>query len=188
MTQSTITIQERKRAEEFLAQTRDALLAEAGALTAEQWLFRPCSDRWSIAEILEHLVIVERRVQQRISDMLKPDAEPGPPSQTADQYIIDQVPLRTTKVQAPELIQPTGTWSGPEALKEFLAARQGTLELLTSQPRLRGWTFSHPLYGAWDGYQWILAAAAHSARHTDQIREVKADGTFPQGLSVMLAV
>ena len=186
MTQCTITIQEQKRAEEFLAQTRDALVAEAGALTAEQWLFKPSSDRWSIAEVLEHLVIVERRVQQRISDMLKPDADPGPPSQTADQYIIDQVPLRTRKVQAPELIQPTGAWSGPEALKQFLVVRQSTIELLASQTRLRGWTFSHPIYGPWDGYQWILAAAAHTARHTNQIRELKADAMFPQVLAASL--
>ncbi len=186
MTQSMITIHEQKRAEEFLVQTRDALLAQAGALSAEQWIFKPSSDRWSIAEIIEHLVIVEGRVQQRISDMLKPDADPGAPSQTEDQYIIEQLPLRTNKVQAPELIRPKGTWNGPEALKQFLAVRQSTLELLASRPRLRGWTFPHPIYGPWDGYQWILAAAAHSARHTEQIRELKADAAFPGALAASL--
>ena len=30
-----------------------------------------------------------------------------------------------------------------------------------------------------DGYQWIIATAGHSDRHTQQILEVKADGGFP---------
>ena len=30
-----------------------------------------------------------------------------------------------------------------------------------------------------DGYQWLLAAAAHTERHTKQILEVKANPNFP---------
>jgi hypothetical protein len=30
-----------------------------------------------------------------------------------------------------------------------------------------------------DGYQWILAAAAHAERHTKQILEVIANAAFP---------
>jgi hypothetical protein len=30
-----------------------------------------------------------------------------------------------------------------------------------------------------DGYQWLLAAAAHAERHTKQILEVKAGADFP---------
>ena len=31
-----------------------------------------------------------------------------------------------------------------------------------------------------DGYQWILAAAAHTERHTKQVLEVRADEAFPE--------
>ena len=34
-------------------------------------------------------------------------------------------------------------------------------------------------YDKMDGYQWILAAAAHTERHTKQILEVRADANFP---------
>jgi hypothetical protein len=30
-----------------------------------------------------------------------------------------------------------------------------------------------------DGYQWVLATAAHTERHTKQILEVKSDPNFP---------
>jgi hypothetical protein len=45
--------------------------------------------------------------------------------------------------------------------------------------RLRQHAVDHPLFGPWDGYQWLLAAASHGARHTGQLREVKADQNFP---------
>jgi hypothetical protein len=35
------------------------------------------------------------------------------------------------------------------------------------------------VFGPLDGYDWILAVAAHTARHTQQILEVKADPGFP---------
>jgi hypothetical protein len=38
-----------------------------------------------------------------------------------------------------------------------------------------------------DGYQWILAVAAHSARHTQQILEVKADPKFPGRVNEAMA-
>ena len=34
-------------------------------------------------------------------------------------------------------------------------------------------------YETMDGYQWILAAAAHVQRHTNQMLEVKAHKNFP---------
>jgi hypothetical protein len=54
-----------------------------------------------------------------------------------------------------------------------------TAELLSVARNLRGHVLPHPVFGPWDGYQWILAAGCHSARHTGQILEVKADPNFP---------
>jgi len=39
--------------------------------------------------------------------------------------------------------------------------------------------FDHPALGPLDGYEWVLAVAAHTERHTKQILEVKADANFP---------
>jgi hypothetical protein len=38
---------------------------------------------------------------------------------------------------------------------------------------------SEGAYSVMDGYQWILAAAAHAQRHTKQILDVIADDSFP---------
>jgi hypothetical protein len=37
----------------------------------------------------------------------------------------------------------------------------------------------HPLFGTLDLYQWVLLVAGHTARHTQQIEEVKRSPGFP---------
>ena len=50
----------------------------------------------------------------------------------------------------------------------------------TTDDDLRDHFFDHPVLGPMDGYQWLLLIATHSARHTAQIEEVKADPNFPK--------
>ena len=46
--------------------------------------------------------------------------------------------------------------------------------------RVSGHSVPHPALKTIDAYQWLLLLAAHSARHTAQIEEVKADPNFPK--------
>ena len=39
----------------------------------------------------------------------------------------------------------------------------------------------HPFFGTLDLYQWVLLSAGHTARHTQQIEEVKRSPGFPAG-------
>ena len=96
-----------------------------------------------------------------------------------DEFILNEIPKRSRKGKSPEHAHPTGRWSGAEALQHFVQCREQSTRLLVSR-RLRQHAVPHPLFGPWDGYQWLLAAASHGARHTEQIREVKADRNFPQ--------
>ena len=96
-----------------------------------------------------------------------------------DAMVLSKVPDRSTKVQAPPQIAPTGRWSGPVALEHFLAGRQQNINWLKSDTDLRGHVADHPVLGPLDSYEWILTGAAHSERHTKQILEVKADPNFP---------
>jgi hypothetical protein len=66
-----------------------------------QW--KPAADRWSITEVLEHLVVIERLYEQRArrifledSPMLPKYQPPAgaPPKKSARQYMDEFVPLR----------------------------------------------------------------------------------------------
>ncbi len=174
-----LTADEMAKASRHLSVTRDVLVEAVAGLSALQWSFRPNYESWSIAEILEHLALIEGRVHTLIGNMSNaPEAESAGKPSEMDEIILNEVPKRTTKAKAPEPICPQGRWSGEEALQCFLTSRERTMQLLAA-PLLRGRVRPHPIFGAWDGYQWLLATGSHTARHTEQIREIKADVNFP---------
>jgi hypothetical protein len=75
-------------------------------LSDEQWRFKPDPDRWSIAEILEHMVIVHERVLGRVREQL-PQA-PAPPADRdyhkLDAIVLEKIPDRSIKGKAPDYI------------------------------------------------------------------------------------
>ena len=174
-----LTADQITEASRHLSATRDVLVEAVAGLSPLQWSFRPTYESWSIAEILEHLVLIEGRVHTIVGNMSNaPEAESPGKQIEMDEIILNEVTKRTTKVKAPEPVCPEGRWSGDEALQCFITNRARTMQLLGA-PLLRGRVRPHPLFGPWDGYQWLLATGSHTARHIDQIREIKADVNFP---------
>ena len=184
MIERDITTDQIVKAQRYLAQTSDALVETTEGLFAPQWEYKPAIDRWSIAEIVEHVAVIEQRVHIIIGKMNEAPESARDANRThMDDFIIARVPERSTRVQAPPHVLPTGRWSGAQALEYFLKSRKETGFLLLSAPLLRGRVVPHPIFGPWDGYQWVLAAAAHSARHTQQILEVQSDPNFPREIA-----
>jgi hypothetical protein len=175
-----LTTEEITRAARHLSVTRACLLESISGLTTAQLDFKPDRDTWSIAEILEHLVIIETRIHAIIANIGNaPEAESSEKQMDMDWIVLNEVPRRSIKVKAPTALCPANRWSCDEAVQGFNAGREKTMQLLAA-PLLRGRVLPHPVYGPWDGYQWLLAVGSHTARHTDQIRERKADRNFPQ--------
>jgi hypothetical protein len=185
MIPTSLTNEQIAIASRYLAETRDALAESTTGLSASQWTFKPVPELWSVDEIVEHLVLIESAIHGIVGKMSEaPEAPPGfEPAQT-DDFILAELHKRTTKVKAPAQACPAHRWSGPEALRLFLDSREQTIQILSASSlpalSLRGHVVPHPLFGPWDGYQWLLATAGHCARHTAQIRELKASPGFLQ--------
>lgn len=176
-----LSAQEKSSASDYLASTRDALLQAVDELSLEQWRFKPTADRWSIGEIVEHLAIVEGRVHALVGRMSEaPAAEPDRKDSEIDGFILAAASKVTKRFEAPPMLQPTGQHSPEHFLRQFLDDRAHTMRLLEVAPFLRGRLLPHPVFGPLDGYQRILATAAHTARHTTQLLEVKAHPNFPK--------
>ncbi len=179
---SLLSSHELSEATRYLLTTRDGLVEAVSGLSDAQWAFRPDPDWWSSAGIVEHLVLIEDRVHAIVGQMqAAPLCEPDRVHSQVDEMILAKVPKRFTQIKAPEPLWPSQRWGPVESLARFVASRDRTVELLAEAPCLRGHVLPHPVLGLWDGYQWILAVAAHSARHTEQILEIKAHGGFPDG-------
>jgi hypothetical protein len=174
-----LTTEEITRAARHLSVTRGYLIENVCGLSPAQWTFKPDDETWTIAENLEHLVLIERRVHAIIANLNNaPEATLSEGQAEMDNIIVTEVPRRSIKVKASAAVSPSNQWSSDEALQMFIDGREQTMQLLAA-PLLRGRVMPHPLFGAWDGYQWLLAVGSHTARHTEQIREVKANPSFP---------
>lgn len=179
-----LTADERAAALQQFQTTRDNFLKSIAGLSQKQWTFKPAPDRWSVAEVAEHIAISESTIFGLVQRTMQSPAAPEKREQAKgkDQVILTRLPDRSHKAQAPEMLRPTGRWATEADLtKAFEESRKTTMDYIrTTNDDLRDHFFDHPVFGTLDGYQWLLLISAHSARHTAQIEEVKADPNFPK--------
>jgi uncharacterized damage-inducible protein DinB len=182
---TTLTPQEREFALKSLQTTHDKFLQSIAGLSEKQWTFKPGPDRWSIAEVSEHITVSESALLGLVQKQLM--GSPAAPEKREqvkgkDEMILQKIPDRSHKAQAPEFLRPTGRWpTEADLTKAFEESRKVTMDYVrTTNDDLRDHFFDHPVFGTLDGYQWLLLLSAHSERHTAQIEEVKADPNFPK--------
>src|SRR5713101_5874320 len=166
----------------YLDSQRAALSEAVELVPTELRDQQPGSDRWSVAQVLQHLVIIEKRigmgmtkwVGDAVAGGLGPELET---SSVLKSLNLDSIADRSRRRNAPEEVRPDGSLnaaSGWTALEQTRAAlRAGVLpgdglalgEVI--QP--------HPVLGPINMYQWLLFVAGHEARHTAQVREIAAE-------------
>jgi hypothetical protein len=174
---------DRDRALKYLQITKENVLAATKGLSEAQWNFKPGPDRWSVAEVMEHIAAAEDLLFDLTTKqvMNAPPRPDGDDVKAIDESVLAKVPDRTVKQQAPEPLKPTNRYGSPDAaVKHFVESRDKTIDFLRKTPDLRAHAIDSPFGKKLDAYQWILFIAAHSERHTKQINEVKADPNFPK--------
>jgi uncharacterized damage-inducible protein DinB len=158
-------------------ETRGRLTERLAGLSATQQNFRPSSGGWSIAEIVEHLAIMEERLLGLMTLMVKKAESAAPESTDAarpfNAVSLDQFAERSRqeKFIAPETVQPSGQASIQDSLERM---RQSRARLKALQPRLEATDFStarypHPAFGPLDLYHWLVLIGVHEERHLRQI-------------------
>jgi hypothetical protein len=177
------TPDEINKAVRYLESTRAGVYLATSGLSEAQWNFKPATNRWSVAEVTEHIAAAEDSLRAMVqTNVMKAPPRAKPVDVTAlDEFVLQKIPDRTTKAQAPEALQPSNRFGSAKAsLQHFRVSRSQTIDFLKNTDNLRGHATDSPLGKPLDGYQWILFIAAHTDRHTKQILEVKAAPDFPK--------
>ena len=179
----TLSQADRNKALAYLESTRQGVVDATKGLSSAQWNFKAGPDRWSIAEVAEHIAAAEDYLRGRVVEkvMVAPARPAGEDVVAIDEMILKMIPDRSHKAQAPEPLKPTNRFGSPEAtLKHFAESRATTEDFLKKTPDLREHAVDSPLGKKLDAYEWILFIGAHSERYTKQILEVKVDPNFPK--------
>lgn len=132
---------------------------------------------WSIAEILEHLVLAETGTSKAIRKTLKENAGRLPAYPADDSMISagELDPSRAKMTEAPEVARPRGSHGKEEILGLASQAREATrvsLEMLAgADPRSA--EFPHPFFGSMNLYEWPYRfILEHERQHHPQIERI----------------
>ncbi|RIV19949.1 DinB family protein [Fibrisoma montanum] len=164
-----------------LKRTRDELTRETEHLTDAQWHFHESPDRWSIAEVVEHLALWEiiwaREIGMGIRNTARPDLIA---TSRPDSYYHDFI-MENKAHKSSDLSRPTGFIQGKNNLTFFQRLRDQAITFadttqadmraqfeLTATPSPRN---MHQVYI----YQW-----GHVDRHLRQIRKIKQHPNYPK--------
>jgi hypothetical protein len=178
-----VTSAETDRALQYLESTKKNVLEATKGLSQAQWNFKPTPDRWSVAQVMEHIAAAEDFIRDNLvreEVMVSPSGPPARDVKKTDEAVVAMVPDRTHKAQAPEPLVPSNRFGSPDgSVNHFVESRATTEQFLKTTTGLRDHVMDGPV-GKMDGYEFVLFIAAHCERHTKQINEVKANPNFPK--------
>jgi hypothetical protein len=163
---------------EYLESQNESLRMAFESVPPELRCVRPAPDRWSPAEIVHHLTIVERRLTGRLTELIEQARTMPPEHETAPLFPMvsaTRVESRVRRVSASQASEPRDTSSDASRVwEDFLQARQELKAVIAAGDGLRLGIVSapHPALGDISAYEWIAFAGAHVARHADQMREL----------------
>lgn len=161
----------------LLERSRDRLVEVIARADGELWSKRPGEGRWSVSEVVEHLVTSEGMIFGLAQSALAAPADAN--WRTVDignsvTALMDMMLDRSQKYPAPEPLQPQGGLSRAEATGKFFEARETTLDFVrTTKAPLKAHTADAPV-GKLTAHQFLVLLAGHSARHTAQAEEALA--------------
>jgi hypothetical protein len=164
-----------------LHSSRAQLRAAVDAVPPSRRRERPGPDRWSVAEVLEHLGLVEQRVADALGARLAAAKAGGLASETETSSVLASFDVARILDRSRRFM--TGEGSKPKAGLDVAAAwealersRDALIEVATAGDGLALGEVSspHPVLGLLTMYEWLAFLGSHDARHAAQISEIGA--------------
>ena len=143
---------------------------------------QPGPDRWSVAQVLQHLGLIERRVAIGVTRWVRDARAGGLGPELETSSVLNSLDLaliadRSRRRNAPEDFSPNAdldaasAWKALEETRAKLRAGVQPGDGLALGEVIQ----THPVLGPINLYQWLLFVGGHEARHTAQVREITAE-------------
>jgi hypothetical protein len=149
-------------------------------LTPEQATALPEDEKWTIAQIVEHISIVDENTIKICAKLLKKAQEDGQASDgkatMSDSFLAGGQKIAGIKVEAPSIVQPTGDMTIDDSLAKLEATAERARELRDLFETIGGTEhkFPHPFFGDISAHEWLALKGGHEMRHIKQIEKVLA--------------
>src|SRR5260370_41254413 len=85
-----VTQAEKDKALQYLETTKKNVLEATKGLSEAEWNFKPAPDRWSVAQVMEHIAAAEDFIRGLVKEkvMMSPAGEPGRDVKKTDQAVL----------------------------------------------------------------------------------------------------
>jgi hypothetical protein len=152
------------------------LLRTANAIPADLWKTSPREGAWSAAELVAHLMTVERTVVGTAERILHKQPKHIPVVKRFRLPFV-VVEMRFLRMKTPIPIDPQLLREREAMLAELREVRRHTLALIleTRNRDLTVYRWRHPFLGSLSAYEWFSFLGSHQIRHEKQMREIVAN-------------
>lgn len=145
------------------------------SLTDEQMKNLPEGEKWTIAEIVEHIAIVQDGMMKISGKLLTQAKAAGKQADGAarlsENFATKAAEAGQIKFEAPDRVRPTGNQTIAESLTKMEETRRALEELrpLFESVECSDFKFPHPFMGDLTAHEWLALIGGHEARHLKQI-------------------
>jgi hypothetical protein len=164
----------------FLDRRREALRSAVESVPESRRSRRPAPDRWSVAEVLEHLAIIEtlnHRLLRHGLDVARAEGRTRPadaPVFAIDEQLAERATDRRTRWISPDFGEPRGGSPAEASWRTLETVRAEIRQVVAESDAFAFDTplARHPFLGPLTYREWVVFLGAHEARHAAQIVEV----------------
>lgn len=160
------------------AKIRERLKKTVAGVSAEDAAKLQEGEKWTVAQIVEHIAIVDESTAKICTRLLKTAKEAGQTSDGSavitENFLQKGVEIAGIKVEAPDFVRPTGTKTIEESLARLdeTAERVEQLRELFSSVDGTQLKFPHPFFGEISAQEWLALKGGHELRHIKQIEAI----------------
>ena len=158
-----------------LQESEQYILQILAGVESAHWMKKNDPDRWSIAECAEHILTAERAILQSIRQKINEESPVDKAEPVTDEHVLNVLYDRVSKrVRTQEPFEPKGALVSKEAfILAFKESRQEISAFLDQNRADLHKYFTQSPAGEVSLHQMLLVLSGHTARHTNQIEEVK---------------
>ena len=161
---------------DYVEEKRRELLQSFEGVDGDRLCRRAAPDGWSVAEILEHLRMVESGIARLITKRVGQAKEAGLGEEKSTASVLPSFDtysamLEKAVLQAPATVQPRANIDISDSLEGLESSREALRAAVVSASGLALGEIKHThhILGELDLYQWLIFVGQHEGRHRKQI-------------------
>jgi hypothetical protein len=147
-------------------------------LTDDQTQASSADESWTIAQIVEHIAIVDESTLKICAKLLRKAEAAGKAAHggvsISENFTVKSAEIAGMRVEAPEFVKPSGERTIAESIARLdeNAERGAGLRSLFESVDGESFKFPHPFFGEISAQEWLALKGGHELRHIKQIERL----------------